>query len=246
MVTMQQWVQRLDSDTHEFAGVLASGDLEAAVPSCPGWCLADLADHVGCIYQWAAHAIRERTPDAQVQSAPHDRSSLVQWYRDHAGQLLHLLSSTPADAPAWGFGPKPRMVSFWARRQAHETDMHLWDARASQGQSHSFNSDRALDGIDEVLTVFVPRQVRLRRMPPFTETLALEAEVVSEQTAPHRFILHGDGTGSYAGQPAAAVYGPPDALLLLLWKRIGLADARIRVTGDGQVAEAVLNQRLTP
>ena len=241
---MQQWVQQVASSTREFAAVLADGDPSAAVPSCPGWTLADLGDHLGGIHQWAMHAIREGTPDGDIQGAPSDRTGLARWYQEHAGRLIDVLSSTSADAPAWGFGPKPRTASFWARRQMHETDMHLWDAQVSQGSDQSIElrieHERALDGIDEVLTVFFPRQVRLGRMPPLAHAVALDSGTGA------RFVLHGDGGDPPPDPPGTTVHGPADVLLLLLWKRIGLDDARLRISGDGAVARDVLGAKLTP
>ena len=242
MVTMQTWVQSLTPGTRAFAGVLRDGDLAAPVPPCPGWTLADLADHLGGIYQWAAHAISEGTPDAQLKSAPSGRADLVEWYLGHADRLIQLLQTTPADAPAWGFGPKPRTVAFWARRQTHETDMHLWDAKASQGEAHAIPAGRALDGLDEVLTVFFPRQVRLNRIQRLAQTVELDPGLGARR----RFVLFGDGVGAPPEQVAATVHGPAVSLLLLVWKRIGLDDATLRISGDSLAAAAVLGQRLTP
>ena len=244
MVTMHDWVTLLDDDTQRFAAVLHHGDLGAAVPPCPGWTLADLADHVCGIYQWAAHAISAGNPDARIEPAPRDRTGLEQWYRTQADALIGLLSTTPADAPAWGFGPKPRTASFWARRQVHETDMHLWDAMASQGQEHAFSPARALDGVDEVLSVFFPRQVRLGRMAPLASAVALAPD--DEPLSQRSWVLSGDGMATAQSEPAATVHGPAEAVLLMLWKRIGLDDTRLRVTGDRDVAAAVLSASLTP
>ncbi len=249
---MRPWIEDLNRGTREFSGVLASGDLTAAVPACPGWTLADLAGHVGGIYQWAAHAITEGTPDAQLEPAPVGRASLVDWYDGQAGRLIDLLSNLPPDVPAWTFGPRPRTVAFWARRQAHETRMHLWDAMQSQGGLHQIDCRSALDGLDEVFIVFFPRQVRLGRTLPLSHPVALipdddagrgDGFVVSRD----RFVFSGDGAGPAAtADPAASISGPADALLLLLWKRIGLDDVRLRVSGDAAIAAAFWNAKLTP
>ena len=184
----------------------------------------------------------------------------MDWYRGHAAHLVDVLSGTPADAPVWSFGPKPRTAAFWRRRQAHETGIHLWDAWLSQGQDLPIEPGRALDGVDEVRTVFFPRQVRLGRIAPLQHTLALRASSTSDgpherrdaldggEPAPATVVFSGDGSAGAGdqGEPDAIVDGPPDALLLLVWKRIELDDARLRITGDPAVAKTVLSQALTP
>jgi hypothetical protein len=45
-------------------------------------------------------------------------------------------------------------------------------------------------------------------------------------------VLHGDGTGGAPGSADAEVSGPAEALVLLLWGRLGLDDRRLTVTGS--------------
>lgn len=77
----------------------------------------------------AAHAVVERTPDGRPEP----------------------------DAPAWTFDPTDPTASFWRRRQVHETAMHLWDARASQGVAGSFAPEP--DVVVEAASVVGDRQL---------------------------------------------------------------------------------------
>ena len=52
--------------------------------------------------------------------------------------------------------------------------MHAWDIWAAVGRDVGYDEVLALDGIDEVVTMFVPRQVRLGRIGPLTRSLAME------------------------------------------------------------------------
>ena len=52
--------------------------------------------------------------------------------------------------------------------------MHAGDAAASQGATRPYGAELALDGIDEVVAMFFPRQVRLGRTPPLPTALAVE------------------------------------------------------------------------
>jgi uncharacterized protein (TIGR03083 family) len=241
---MQPYLTQLDTAAKSFAQVLAHGDLAAPVSACPAWTLAELGDHLGGIHQWARHAVVAGTGDGEPTPAPPDRDGLVQWYQDSAGALLSTLRGTDPATPVWAFGPKPRVAAFWHRRQAHETTIHLWDAESSQGAAAPIDKELAGDGIDELLTVFFPRQVRLNRIPALESSLAISAADLDE-----RWVLAGDGLGPTSARDASAdatVTGPAEALYLLLWHRIGLDDPRLRVDGDEQAALSVLNSDLTP
>jgi len=249
------YLPRLEQDTDRFAQLLAEGDLQAPVPPCPGWRLADLGAHLGQIHQWANHAVVAGNPDADPTSAPTDRAGLVEWYRDTADTLLSTLKSTDPARPTWGFGPRPRTVSFWYRRQAHETAIHLWDAAASQGATVDLDTRFAEDGIDEVASVFFPRQVRLGRIPALGRSLALSC-VELDEAGPRfgvgsgrRWVLTGDGEGPASAAEAdaqATVRGPAQTLLLLIWGRADLDHPNLMVDGDRDAAIAVLTAGVTP
>jgi len=242
MLTAPDFLNHLDTSTRQFADLVATGDLEASVPSCPGWTFKDLVAHLGEVHQWAVHAIVAGNPDAQTIPEPSGQVALAEWYRDAAAALVSTLQKSDPLAPAWAFGPKPRTTSFWFRRQAHETTIHLWDAATSQSTIKPIDPVLALDGIDEVATMFFPRQVRLGRTPPLEHTLALES-------GPSRWVLAGDGTGpaSATGAPAeATISGPAEPLLLLLWGRTSLEDVRLTASGDETAAHTVLNAAITP
>ena len=240
---MRHYLTQLDTAATRFARILAEGDLAAPVSPCPGWTLAELGDHLGGIHQWATHAVVDRTPDGESSPAPKDRGGLVRWYQDSAATLLDTLRATDPATPVWAFGPKPRTAAFWYRRQAHETTIHLWDAASSQGETAPIDAGLARDGIDELLTVFFPRQVRLNRMPALESSLAIRTGEPGQ-----RWVVAGDGLGpgSAPDAPAdATVTGPAEALYLLLWRRIGLEDPRLLVDNSG-AADAVLSSGLTP
>ena len=203
------WIAALDDATGRFATVLEDGDLAAVVPACPGWSLADLGEHLRGVHVWAAHAVTEGDPDGQPPAGPLDRDGLVAGYRAAAAHLVEVLAATEPGAPAWAFGPR-KVAGFWRRRQVHETTMHLLDALASQGRAGEWQVDPGLawDGVDEVATVFYPRQVRLGRVEPIAGTLRLVGEDVD--AAPVEIG---------AGDPAATLSGGSAYLLKVLWRR---------------------------
>jgi uncharacterized protein (TIGR03083 family) len=190
-LTPADFLTRIDASATAFAELLTDADLDAPVSACPGWSLAGLADHLGTIHQWATHAIVAGNPDAEPSRSPSGAVELADWYRESAELLTSTLRTTDPDTPVWTFGPKPRTASFWFRRQAHEISIHLWDAIASQGDAAPIEPALAMDGIDEVVTMFFPRQVRLGRISPLDQVLALHA--VGPEGSGH-WLLAGDGS----------------------------------------------------
>ena len=237
-MTPEQGLAEFERHAAAMIDVIAAADPAALVSGCPGWTLADLVTHIGGIHQWAQHAIVHGNADGEpTEPGATDPDTLVRWYAESARDLVDVLRRTAPEAPAWTFGPQ-QTATFWFRRQAHEIAVHLWDARASQGIEGGIEPGIAADGIEEVVTMFFPRQVRLGRTPPLPRALALV-------TDDGRWVLAGDGT-QLAPEAATTVSGPTDAVLLLLWNRIGLDDDRLSLAGDEQVAHAVLQAGIVP
>ncbi len=226
------WLRRLTSD---FAATSSSISHHTPVPSCPGWTISDLVRHLGRVHAWARAAIVERR-SIDVDSEPPSGASITAWYSEHARALIEAIESTPPDDPVWTFGPPPHRVTFWSRRQTNETAIHLWDAQAAVGHESDLDPGLAADGIDEVVTMFYPRQVRLGRTDPLTRSIELRSPP-------------GSGAGRWLvghGPPEATVTGSASDVLLLLWKRRHLDDPRLTLEGDEDAARAVLGHRLTP
>jgi uncharacterized protein (TIGR03083 family) len=239
-LTPTAYLPHLGQAVADVAAVLETGDLHAPVPACGPWRLTDLAHHLGGVHRWARTAVVEGRADREaVGGAPTERAALVAWFRDGADALVDTLASTDPQTPCWTFGPRPHTAAFWFRRKAHETAAHAGDAAASQGVTRPYGTELALDGIDETVRVFFPRQVRLGRITPLPHALAVEP------VEGGRWVLAGDGTAP-PDRADATLSGPAEALLLLLWHRIRLDDRRFAVTGDRHSAEAVLGAALTP
>jgi len=233
----------------EFEGLAADvlrllhhADLGRPVPSCPGWSIADLVGHLGETHRWAEHAVRTGRPDVPEVSPPlADRAALADWYRESADGLLRTLRAAGPDAACWSFGPRPHTARFWFRRQPHEAAIHRWDLAAALGVDPGYPETLALDAVDEVVTLFFPRQVRLNRIPPLSASLGISADGHEPG-----WVLAGDGGGPLVGPSDAEASGPAAALPLLLWGRLPLDDSRFRLTGDRASAAAVLSAGIVP
>ena len=231
----------LERQAAEIPVLLGEADLAGAVAPCPEWTVAALVAHLGETHLWAERCVRVGNPQpVEVDPPTADRAALGRWYRDCADTLLATLRTTSPDAPCWTFGPPPREATFWFRRQAHEVAVHRWDLAAALGRDLGYPPELAVDGVEEVVTLLFPRQVRLKRIPPLTRSLAVT--VAGGPT----WVLHGDGTGEAPESPEAEVSGPAEALVLLLWGRLGLNDRRLTVTGSREAAALVLTAGVVP
>ena len=117
--------------------------------------------------------------------------------------------------------------------------MHLWDAQAALGISLRNDDDLALDGIDEVVNMFFPRQVRLGRAVPLAQGVALHVSDFPEV----EFVLAGDG-GPDEVVPAATITGTAAELLRLVWGRIDIGD--LHVDGSADACDQLVAANLTP
>lgn len=132
------------------------------------------------------------------------------------------------EAAAWTFGPQ-QVAGFWRRRQVHETVMHLYDALASQERETDWvvGPELAWDGVEEVTTIFYPRQVQRGRTGSLPGTLRLVAEDAAGEP-----LEIGDS------EPTVVLKAPAAEVLLTLWKRVLVADP--------EVAALVAGTAITP
>lgn len=225
----EDFIDSFAQDADSFGTLISNSDLDSVVSSCPGWRLRDLATHLGHVHRWASTCISEGSPVARGEPAIED-AFLAEWFREGAFDLETLLRERDPAAPTWTFGPEPRVMSFWSRRQAQETAVHLWDARAAIGSPQPIDENLAADGVVEVFEVFLPRQRK--------------RDQLKESPQGIRIILP-DGRSFDTGEDIEAeVSGAASDLLLCLWRRIPAEG--LSVEGSMQFVRAFFSQALTP
>ncbi|MGH3411649.1 MAG: maleylpyruvate isomerase family mycothiol-dependent enzyme [Marmoricola sp.] len=157
---------------------------DGEVVTCPGWRVRHLVAHQGTIHRWATAHIRGET---DVDTGELERQGMaaadqLAWLDAGARDLLQALRDAPDDLAAFFFlknAPPPKFA--WARRQCHETTIHAVDAMsASLGRppraAETWIRPRlAADGIDELLTGFVPRRHEQVRSPE-PRTVVVQAD----------------------------------------------------------------------
>jgi uncharacterized protein (TIGR03083 family) len=229
----------------EFAAAVPGVDPDARVPACGDWRARELVVHLAGVHHWAAGMAQGDTSRSEDLAEPDGGApALAALYRRHAAALLAALEVAGPDGAAVtlvGDGP----ASFWWRRQGYETLVHLHDLHAARAGSGAaalgavdVGPDVWADAVDEAVTLFQPRQVRLGRMAPLADVLRLEASDLAWS-----WTL---GAGEPGAAPGAVVRGPARGLALLLWGRLSLAEAGAVVEGDEAAARRVLDAPLVP
>ncbi|MFP5417104.1 MAG: maleylpyruvate isomerase N-terminal domain-containing protein [Actinomycetes bacterium] len=145
----------------------ASAGMAAPVPTCPGWSVADLVLHQGIVHRWATDMVlgEPGRSTAEVRAEAEAASDVLDWFDDGLVDLLNALAKAPDDLQAYFFLPDaPPARLAWLRRQAHETTIHAVDAMAARltrpplASEVWVGTELAADGLDELLTGFLPRK----------------------------------------------------------------------------------------
>ncbi|HEX2771596.1 MAG TPA: maleylpyruvate isomerase family mycothiol-dependent enzyme [Micromonosporaceae bacterium] len=220
-----------------------AGYLTAAVPTCPGWTVADLAEHVALVFLHKVESMRRG--GTSEPSWPPDVSGeepLALLDKAYDTLVAEFAARDVTDGPAGTWYEHDQTVGFWIRRMAHETVIHRVDAELAAGQPvAAIPDDLALDGIDEVLLLFLSYQSR-KWHDYFAERLPATAETVLVTAGGRGWLVRLDAEG-VSVEPAptttdaqATVAGTPQQVLLWLWRRA--ADDSVQRSGD----EAVLGR----
>ncbi|HEV8628213.1 MAG TPA: maleylpyruvate isomerase N-terminal domain-containing protein [Acidimicrobiia bacterium] len=162
-----QYLDSVRDNARQFVEAARRAGVDAPVPTCPDWTVADLARHQGRVFHWMsalvetkAQEVIDRTPFEEEAQGADDPLTFVAGGAEHA---LAVLGAVDPDTPVWNWfdgGPGP--ARFWFRRIAHETVVHRADAEAAAAApaaalSRVEPAELAADGIDEFLAFLVLR-----------------------------------------------------------------------------------------
>ena len=200
---------------------------DAAVPSCPGWDNRMLARHIGRIWLYVSQQART-TEQLESNGAPAEGEDPLVWAADGLTAVLLTLTETDPAAEAWNWArSEPNTAAFWFRRMAQETAMHRWDADSATGDPLPIAGWLAADGIDEVMTMWLPRR-RGQAKEDIVGTAHLHAFDPSEGQPSEWFLElgpRGKVTCRYAHEKGDAVLrGTSNDILLRLWQRPSAAE----------------------
>lgn len=240
----------LIDETRAFGELIRAGDPALAVPSCPEWNLTQLFRHVGRGNRWAAQIVADRMDgpldprDVVDGKPPADPDAAIDWLHDGAQRVLDAVAQTGPDTPVWTFlGPRPS--SWWVRRRLHEGAVHRADAvlAVSGGLGDfSLSAEFAADGIGEWLDLVVPRLGSTGHTLPLADGNSVHLHAtdeglgsvgewtISRPAATSELVWsHEHGKGS------VALRGSARDLLLVITRRVAVADTDIAIFGDDAV-----------
>lgn len=238
-------IEAIHREGQQLAAAASRAEMDAPIPWCPGWDTRALLRHLSEIHLWAAshvarRAVREGVSElADLEAAwpdlanfwPDDEA-LIDYYLATNANLVTELESAPSDLAMWTFLPAPTPRQMWARRQAHETAIHRFDAESATMSVSGFDPAFASDGIDEILTAMAPRN----------DGLPLESRVtmaIRPTDVPERWRValgpEGIETVRADGPGDLVLTGLASDIYLAVWNRGD--DTAIGLTGDHSVLD---------
>jgi uncharacterized protein (TIGR03083 family) len=229
------------------------GHLEARVPTCPDWTVADLVRHVAEVYLHKVEMMRHGAhPEGWPPASFLEEEPVGLLTRGYGELLAEFDARKPEDTSKTWYEPD-QTVGFWVRRMAQETVIHRIDAELGTGAPIApVPADLAVDGVDELLKVFVA--YAFSRWPEdFTEalqnspghTFLIQTEptpgtpTVSWRvtTAPDRLTVEG-GPGEKiltAPAPDVTISGGPADILRWSWNRETPGETSpVRIEGNAE------------
>lgn len=215
-----RWYERLDDR-----------DLTSDVPSCPGWDIEHVVNHlsfgVGLAYPAAVTAPSGTDPSdvfADVEYPkvfPHGTDARLAFSRNMARCLDHFREVDP-DAPCWTYGG-PGVAAFWFRRAAIETTLHRMDVAEALGHDIAhLTNDRAADAIAESITFALP--LAATRIGAPSGELVVDSSCLNTPAS--------IGAGGRADR--AILSGEPHHVLNALW---GRHLDRVDIDGDRAISD---------
>ena len=236
IVEVASYLAAIGEDGAALAAAARRG-LAEQVPSCPAWTVADLVAHAGSVHQWVTEMVRTGAQERISRKAlplPPESEDLVDWFEIGVGVLVSVLRDADPAAPVWNWSPEPKVAAFWPRRMAHETAVHRWDAEAAHGVPQPIATNLAVDGIDEIIRVFLATEVADDHDATLGGTLHVHAT-----DADGEWLIDVAGgevrVRAEHGKGDAALRGPASDLLLFLWGRQPAAP--LEVFGDTAVVD---------
>jgi uncharacterized protein (TIGR03083 family) len=216
------------------------GGLEQRAPWLGEWRAVDVVGHLGQVHRWATMMIEQpgtKVRRRDVVRPPDDASveHVLAWYRDGVQPMLDALAGDRDVAVQTWAGERP--ARWWLRRLAHETAVHRWDVEAaatSVPTADPIDTMMAIDGIDELLEVFVP--LVAEKFTGATSTMHVHA---TDGAGEWLVTLADDGVNveRIHARGDVALRGPASDLVLALWNRLPTSIGSLEVIGDRAVLD---------
>lgn len=158
--TKDFWLAALRADGPALQDAVTETGPDVAVPSCPGWTVADLVEHLTSLLRWVRESVARGVttkPDDRVTPVPRpDWPDALDGLRRELTGTIETLDALDPEFPAWTWPAQAKKAGFWQRRMAHEVSVHRWDAEMAAGRPTPIETKLAADGVNEVLDTWLP------------------------------------------------------------------------------------------
>ncbi len=226
------YLEAIESDGRRLLDIAADSDLDLPVPTCPGWTLRDLVEHVAGANLWMSTCVSSgcTAQERILPPGPVARDDLLNWSRQALDDVLTTLSTTPPETLVWTPIRGPLGSLWWRRKAALEVAIHRTDAEGAVGlKSQTIDPRLALDGVDEYAEEFLPLMLLMVAEPPVTAVLLSPNDIRDSRTL--SLIPAGDDRDP--GAATVELTASASDLLLWMWNRV--PDGTLTVHGDDAV-----------
>lgn len=236
-------LELLDERSSAFRAVVAAApDLDVPVPSCPGWSLFDLAEHIGqgrrrwaTIIATGPSAERPAgTAPADSAPAPRDRAELEAWLADSVTEFDAAVRTVGPDRGCWtwwGDSQSPETAEGVARHQVQEMAVHTYDAQLAVGAPEPLPEEVALDGVEEFLSTCVSTDIAWPHEPITLGFRATEGPVwrldLTDDGARYARVTDEESAGEAYD---ASTDAPASDIVSWMYNRVPLES--LRISGD--------------
>ena len=229
-MTPADFARIFDTEHEAFLAAGERAGLATAVPSCPGWTVADLLYHLYEVqYLWnrVTSERRDTFEGMKMPTRPTDDQLIDLVRGEHAGYAA-MLRAFPADTPisTW---TGPQQLSWLIRRMAQEIAVHRVDAELASGAATPIDAALASDGIDEFLEFFLNAHHGAVGGSVHIHCTDVAGEWTIRETAAGFDVSREHAKGD------CAIRGAAHDILMALWRRAPLSNCD--VVGDAAVAE---------
>jgi uncharacterized protein (TIGR03083 family) len=158
-MTAPSYSELLSALRREGEGLIAAAGLglDEPVPTCTDWTVASLVAHVSKVYARTTRLVSLRATEPPPAGTEVPAGDPIEVLRELLDDLVSELSECEAETPLWNWSTAPQNAMFWARRMAHESAVHRFDAQAAHGVMQPIDAELASDGIDELIDVIANR-----------------------------------------------------------------------------------------
>ncbi|GAB3448210.1 maleylpyruvate isomerase family mycothiol-dependent enzyme [Actinophytocola sediminis] len=241
--------QALQDNTRQLAEHVRAAESDTVVPTCPGWTVTSLVEHVGHTLHWVSDIIERRVTDpmklpTEMAELPADPREWPAWLSDAGARAAAVCSDAALDAEVFNASGDSRTgAQFWLQSMLNEAVVHGFDAAAAAGHDYTTDADVAADLITNHLTMLTSPTWAAQRpestaaMRGTGQTLRFHA-TDEPSVGDWHIVRHPDGARWQHGGGTAevTVHGPAASLLFILTRRLPLTGDHVTVDGDVELA----------